>query len=163
LRGGFGVLATPGPIWAGDLTGWPAAPTGGATWQAPVALTLLAVAAGILLPAPWKDDVAGAAVVLATIGTPAAFDLPWWSPVQVGGAAAGAARLTLLGAVAALAAEFDNSAQVILTAALAASSLGLAAVAAVRRQVPQYLPYASVAVVGGATVSALAALFTGLP
>ena len=250
LRGGVGVLATPGPIWAGDLTGWPAAPTGGSTWQAPVALALLAVAAGILLPSPWKYDVAGAAVVLATIGTPAAFDLPWWSPVlvgatvaavfgmaavaaidpraalsratvagvvalhaagaglvrpwttalalgsialigivvaglarmlapalvddietegmpphlvQVGGAAAGAALLALPGAVAALAAEFGRSPQVVLTAALAASSLGLATVALVRRHVPQYLPYASVAVVGGATVSAVAAIITGLP
>ncbi|SCL19506.1 Uncharacterized membrane protein [Micromonospora rhizosphaerae] len=250
LRGGVGVLATPGPIWAGDLTGWPAAPTGGETWQAPVALALLAVAAGILLPPPWKYDVAGAAVVLATIGTPAAFDLPWWSPVlvgaavatvygmaavaavdpraalsratvagvvalhatgaglvrpwttalalgsialigvvvaalarvlapplvedietegmpphlvQVGGAAAGAALLALPGAVAALAAESGRSAEVVLTAALAASSLGLAVVAVVRRQVPAYLPYASAAVVGAATVSALVAIGTGLP
>ncbi|MFI6261990.1 SCO7613 C-terminal domain-containing membrane protein [Micromonospora sp. NPDC051006] len=249
LRGGVGVLATPGPIWAGDLTGWPAAPTGGSTWQAPVALALLAVAAGILLPPPWRYDVSGAAVVLATIGAPAAFELPWWSPVlvggmvatvfgmaavaaidpraalsratvagvvalhaagaglvrpwttalalgsialigvvvaalarnlaeplveeietegmpphlvQIGGAAAGAALLALPGAVAALAAEFGHSAQVVLTGALAASSLGLAAVAAVRRQVPQYLPWASVAVAGGATVSALAAFPTGL-
>ncbi|MFI7282128.1 SCO7613 C-terminal domain-containing membrane protein [Micromonospora chersina] len=250
LRGGVGVLATPGPIWAGDLSGWPAAPTGGSTWQAPVALALLAVAAGILLPPPWKYDVSGAAAVLATIGAPAAFDLPWWSPVlvgamvatvfgmaavaaadpraalsratvagvvalhaagaglvrpwttalalgsialigvtvaalarslapalvedvrtegmpphlvQVGGAAAGAALLALPGAVAALAAEYGRPPQVVLTAALAASSIGLAAVAAVRRQVPQYLPYASVAVVGGATVSAAAALITHLP
>ncbi|MFR9779333.1 SCO7613 C-terminal domain-containing membrane protein [Micromonospora sp. MS34] len=250
LRGGVGVLATPGPIWAGDLTGWPAAPTGGATWQAPVALALLAVAAGILLPPPWKYDIAGAAAVLATIGAPAAFNLPWWSPVlvgamvatvfamaaaaavdpraalsratvagvvalhaagaglvrpwttalalgsialigvvvaalaralaptvvenvategmpvhlvQVGGAAAGAALLALPGSVAALAAEFGRPPQVLLTAALAASSIGLAAVAAVRRQVPQYLPYASVAVVGGATISAIAAVVTHLP
>ncbi|MET8906872.1 permease [Micromonospora sp. NPDC004551] len=249
LRGGVGVLATPGPIWAGDLSGWPAAPTGGSTWQAPVALALLAVAAGILLPSPWKYDVSGAAVVLATIGAPAAFDLPWWSPVlvgamvatvfgmaavaaadpraalsratvagvvalhaagaglvrpwttalalgsialigvtvaalaralaptqvedvrtegmpahlvQVGGAAAGAALLALPGAVAALAAEYGRPPQVVLTAALAASSIGLAAVAAARRQVPQYLPYASVAVVGGATISAAAALITHL-
>ncbi|MEU2612777.1 permease [Micromonospora sp. NPDC007271] len=250
LRGGVGVLATPGPIWAGDLSGWPAAPTGGSAWQAPVALALLAVAAGILLPPPWRYDVAGAAAVLATIGTPAAFSLPWWSPVlvgatvatifgmaaaatvepraalsratvagavalhaagaglvrpwttalalgsitligvvvaalarslaptlvedlrtegmpphlvQVGGAAVGAALLALPGAVAALAAEFGRSPQVVLTAALAASSIGLAAVAAVRRQVPQYLPYASVAVVGGATVSALVAVIAHLP
>ncbi|MEU8296755.1 permease [Micromonospora sp. NPDC048909] len=249
LRGGVGVLATPGPIWAGDLSGWPAAPTGGSTWQAPIALALLAVAAGILLPPPWRYDVSGVAVVLATIGAPAAFELPWWSPVlvggmvatvfgmaavaaidpraalsratvagvvalhaagaglvrpwttalalgsialigvvvaalarnlagplvdeietegmpphlvQIGGAAAGAALLALPGAVAALAAEFGHSAQVVLTGALAASSLGLAAVAAVRRQVPQYLPWASVAVAGGATVSALAAFPTGL-
>ncbi|MFF5176015.1 SCO7613 C-terminal domain-containing membrane protein [Micromonospora sp. NPDC000089] len=250
LRGGVGVLATPGAIWSGDLTGWPAAPTGGSTWQAPVALLLLAVAAGILLPPPWRYDVAGAAVVLATIGVPAAFDLPWWSPVlvgltvativgmaavasidpraavsratvagvialhaagaglvrpwttalalggialigltvaalarvyapslvenvetegmpphlvQIGGLAGGAALLALPGAVAALAAELGNPAQVVLTGALAASSFGLAGVAAVRRQVPQYLPYASAAIVGGATVSALAAIFAGLP
>ncbi|MFI7607203.1 SCO7613 C-terminal domain-containing membrane protein [Micromonospora sp. NPDC049366] len=249
LRGGVGVLATPGPIWGGDLSDWPAAPTGGSTWQAPIALLLLALAAGILLPPPWRYDVSGAAVVLATIGAPAAFTLPWWSPVlvgamvatvygmaaaatfdpraalsratvagvvalhgagaglvrpwttalalgsialigvavaalarnaattivedvetegmpthlaQIGGAATCAAVLALPGAVAALAAEFGHSAQVVLTAALAASSLGLAAVAAARRQVPQYLPWASVAVAGGATVSALAAFPTGL-
>ena len=75
LRGGLGVLATPGPIWAGDLTGWPAAPTGGSTWQAPVALALLGVTAAILLPPPWKYDVSGLAAVLATVGAPAAFDL----------------------------------------------------------------------------------------
>ncbi|QDY06609.1 permease [Micromonospora sp. HM134] len=250
LRGGVGVLATPGPIWAGDLTGWPAAPTGGSTWQAPVALALLALAAAILLPTPWKYDVAGIGVVLATVGVPAAFDLPWWSPVlvgltvatvfgtaavasadpraglsratvagvvalhaagaglvrpwttalalggialigltvaamarslapslvedvetegmpphlvQIGGLATAAALLALPGAVAALAAEFGHGAQVVLTAALAASSFGLAAVAAVRRQVPQYLPYASAAVAGGATVSAVAAIFVDLP
>ncbi|MET8370245.1 permease [Micromonospora profundi] len=250
LRGGVGVLATPGPIWDGDLSNWPAAPTGGSTWQAPIALLLLAVTAGILLPPPWRWDVSGAAVVLATIGAPAAFELPWWSPVlvggmvatvfgmasvateearaglsratvagvvalhaagaglvrpwttalalgsialigvvvaavarvlagpqvtdletegmpphlaQIGGAAAGAALLALPGAVAALAVEFEHSPQVVLTAALAASSLGLAAVAAVRRHVPQYLPWVSVAVVGGATISALAAIPTGLP
>ncbi|MBQ0894584.1 permease, partial [Micromonospora sp. U56] len=83
--------------------------------------------------------------------------------VRIGGAAAGAALLALPGAVAALAAEFGHSAQVVLTGALAASSIGLAGVAAVRRQVPQYLPYASAAIVGGATVSALAAIFAHLP
>ncbi|WP_431893798.1 SCO7613 C-terminal domain-containing membrane protein [Micromonospora haikouensis] len=250
LRGGWGVLATPGPIWAGDLSGWPAAPTGGSTWQAPVALALLGIAAGVLLPHPWRHDVSGAAAVLATISLPAAFDLPWWSPVvvglavatafgtaaaasldpraglsratvagavalhaagaglvrpwttalalggivlvgvvvaalsrvfaaplvddveadgmpphlvQIGGIAAGAALLALPGAVAALAADFGRSPEVVLTAALAASSLGLAAIAAVRRQVPQYLPYASAAIVGGATVSAAAAIVAGLP
>ncbi|MGC4903299.1 SCO7613 C-terminal domain-containing membrane protein [Micromonospora echinospora] len=250
LRGGLGVLATPGPIWAGDLSGWPAAPTGGSTWQAPVALVLLAVTAAVLLPAPWKYDVSGLAVVLATVGAPAAFELPWWSPVlvgamvatvygmaavaavdpraslsratvagvvalhaagaglvrpgttalalgsialigatvaalartlapslvddvrtegmpphlvQVGGAGAGAALLALPGAVAALAAAFGHPPQVVLTAALAATSIGLAAIAAVRRLVPQYLPFASVAVVGAATVTAAAALAVGLP
>ncbi|GIJ77962.1 hypothetical protein SAMN05443287_105321 [Micromonospora phaseoli] len=250
LRGGVGVLATPGPIWNGDLTGWPAAPTGGATWQGPIALALLAVAAGILLPPPWRYDVAGVAAVLATIGAPAAFNLAWWSPVliggmvatifgmaavasidpraalsritvagvvalhaagaglvrpwttalaltsivligavvaalarsmaeplvedieaegmpphlaQIGGAGIGAALLALPGATAALAAEFGHSPQVVLTAGLAASSLGLAAVAAVRRQVPQYLPWANAGVVGGASVTALAAVPLHLP
>ncbi|SCL19122.1 hypothetical protein GA0074694_2579 [Micromonospora inyonensis] len=250
LRGGFGVIAVPGPIWAGDLTGWPAAPTGGATTQAPVALVLLGVAAAILLPEPWKHDVSGAAAVLATISAAAAFDLPWWSPVLVGGTVAtvfgmaavaaadpraalsratvaalvalhgvgaglvrpwttalalsivvlvgatvaalartfaarqveriettgmpphlatigglgtAAALLALPGVVAALAAEAGHGPEVLLTAALAASSIGLAAVAALRRRVPQYLPYASFGIAAGATVSALAAIPTGLP
>ncbi|GIJ33020.1 zinc ribbon domain-containing protein [Micromonospora sediminimaris] len=250
LRGGVGVLATPGPIWNGDLSGWPAAPTGGTTWQGPIALVLLAVAAGILLPPPWRWDVAGVAVVLATIGAPAAFELPWWSPVliggmvatifgmaavatvepraalsritvagvvalhaagaglvrpwttalalgsivligavvaalarnmaeplvedieaegmpphlaQIGGAGLCAALLALPGATAALAVEFGHTPQVVLTAGLAASSLGLAAVAAARRQVPQYLPWASAGVVGGASVTAFAAVPIALP
>ncbi|RIV34464.1 SCO7613 C-terminal domain-containing membrane protein [Micromonospora radicis] len=250
LRGGVGVLATPGPIWNGDLSGWPAAPTGGTTWQGPIALLLLALAAGILLPPPWRYDVSGVAVVLATIGAPAAFDLAWWSPVligamvatvvgmaavasydpraalsritvaavvalhaagaglvrpsttalalgsiavigtvvaalarstavslvddldregmpphlaQIGGAALGAALLALPGATAALAAEFGHLPEVVLTAGLAASSLGLAAVAVVRRQVPQYLPWASAGVAGGAVVTALAAVPVHLP
>ncbi|SCL35567.1 hypothetical protein GA0074692_4125 [Micromonospora pallida] len=250
LRGGFGVIAVPGPIWAGDLTGWPAAPVGGATAQAPVALVLLGVAAAILLPEPWKHDVSGAAAVLATIGAPAAFDLPWWSPVLVGGTVAtvfgmaavtatdpraglsratvaalvalhgvgaglvrpwttalalsivvlvgvtvaglarmfagrqterieldgmpphlvtigglgtAAALLAFPGVVAALAAEAGHGPQVLLTGALAASSIGVAAVAALRRRVPQYLPYASFGVAAGATVSALGAILTGLP
>lgn len=250
LRGGWGVLAVPGQMWAGDLSGWPAAPTGGSAWQAPAALALLGVGAAVLLPAPWRYDVSGGCAVLATVGAPAAFDLPWWSPIlvgaavatffgmaaatsvdpraglsraavagaialhaagaalvrpwttalalgaivligvvvavaarafgagladdvvteglpahlaQVGGIAAGSALLALPGAVVALAAEFGRSPQVLLTAALAASSLGLAAIASLRRQVPQYLPYASAAVVGSATASTIAALVVGLP
>ncbi|WP_025617952.1 SCO7613 C-terminal domain-containing membrane protein [Salinispora cortesiana] len=249
LRGGVGVLLTSGPIWAGDLSTWPAAPIGGATWQAPVALALLATAAAVLLPPPWQHDISGAALVLAAIGAPAAFALPWWSPVlvgslvatgyglasvasvearaafsraivagvlalhvagaglvrpwttalalggialigvavatfarvlsppldtdpdaegppphpsRIGGAATGATLLALPGAVAALAAEFGHSPQVVLIAALATSGLSLAAVASARRRVPQYLPWASAALVGGATVSSLAAIPAGL-
>ncbi|WP_018218647.1 SCO7613 C-terminal domain-containing membrane protein [Salinispora vitiensis] len=249
LRGGIGVLLTAGPIWAGDLNTWPAAPIGGSTWQAPVALALLALAAAVLLPPPWQHDVSGAAVVLATIGAPAAFALPWWSPVlvgslvatgyglasvasmearaafsravvagvlalhvagaglvrpwttalalgsialigaavaafaralspplgtdvdaegpppyptQIGGAATGAMLFALPGAVAALTAELGHSSRVVLIAALATSGLGLATVLAARHRVPQYLPWASAALVGGATVSALAAIPAGL-
>ncbi|WBB77399.1 permease [Micromonospora sp. WMMD882] len=248
LRGGFGVIAVPGPIWAGDLTGWPAAPVGGVTAQAPVALVLLGVAAAILLPEPWKHDVSGAAAVLATIGAPAALDLPWWSPVLVsgtvatifgmaavaatdpraglsritvaalvalhaagaglvrpwttalalsivvlvgvtvatlgrsfagpedlveaegmpphlvtiGGLATAAALFALPGVVAALAAQAGHPPEVLITGALAASSIGLAVVAAVRRRAPQYLPYASLGIAAGATVSAFAAIPAGL-
>lgn len=249
LRGGIGVLLTAGPIWAGDLNTWPAAPIGGSTWQAPVALALLAIAAAVLLPPPWQHDVSGAAVVLATIGAPAAFALPWWSPVLVGslvatgyglasvasvearaafsravvagvlalhvagaglvrpsttalalgsialigvavaalaralspplgtdvdvagppphptligGAATGAMLFALPGAVAALTAEFGHSSRVVLIAALATSGLSLTTVFAARHRVPQYLPWASAALVAGATVSALAAIPAGL-
>lgn len=249
LRGGIGVLLTAGPIWAGDLNTWPAAPIGGSTWQAPVALALLAIAAAVLLPPPWQHDVSGAAVVLATIGAPAAFALPWWSPVLVGslvatgyglasvasvearaafsravvagvlalhvagaglvrplttalalgsialigvavaalaralspplgtdvdvagppphptligGAATGAMLFALPGAVAALTAEFGHSSRVVLIAALATSGLSLTTVLAARHRVPQYLPWASAALVAGATVSALAAIPAGL-
>lgn len=249
LRGGIGVLLTAGPIWAGDLNTWPAAPIGDSTWQAPVALALLAIAAAVLLPPPWQHDVSGAAVVLATIGAPAAFALPWWSPVLVGslvatgyglasvasvearaafsravvagvltlhvagaglvrpwttalalgsialigvavaafaralspplgtdvdvagppphpmligGAATGAMLFALPGAVAALTAELGHSSRVVLIAALATSGLSLTTVLAARHRVPQYLPWASAALVGGATVSALAAIPAGL-
>lgn len=249
LRGGIGVLLTSGPIWAGELSTWPAAPIGGSTWQAPIALVLLAIAAAILLPPPWQHDISGAALLLAAIGAPAAFALPWWSPVlvgslvatgyglasvasveartafsravvagvlalhvagaglvrpwttalalggialigvavaafaralspplstevdtegapphptQIGGAATGATLFALPGAVAALAAGFGHPPQVVLIAALATSGLSLAAVTSTRRRVPQYLPWASAALVGGATVSALAAIPAGL-
>nr|MDT0657863.1 permease [Micromonospora sp. DSM 115978] len=269
VSGGLRVLATPGRIWAADLNTWPAGPAEGA-WQAPVALVLLAVAAAIVLPRPWGYDVAGACVGLATIGTPAALGLPWWSPIvvggavatgygvaavaasdpragltratvaaavalhavgaslvrpwttaaalgvvalvgvvvaalarvltnldavpsaqpvdlddedepqwvappppgptplpphlaQIGGAAAGGALLALPGALAALAAELGWPAEIVLGSALAAASLGVALLALARRQVPQYLAYGTVGVAGGATVTALAALPTGLP
>ena len=274
LRGGLQVLATPGRIWAADLNAWPSGPTDGA-WQAPVALVLLALAAGIVLPRPWGYDVAAVCVGLATIGTPAALGLPWWSPIvvggavatgygvaavaaadpraglarasvaaavalhavgaslvrpwttaaalgvvalvgvvvatlgrvlatldvvpnpglagadphrtgvdprivgvdgpadgvtplpahlaQIGGAATGGALLALPGALAALAVELGWPAEVVLGSALAGSSLGLALLAIVRQQIPQYLSYATVGVAGGATATALAALPTDLP
>ena len=46
------------------------------------------MAAAIVLPPPASYDVGGVPVVLATIGAPAAFGLPWWSPILVGGAVA---------------------------------------------------------------------------
>lgn len=257
---GLRVLATPGPLWAANLDVWPVG--GGHTaWQAPIALVLLAAAATVVLPRPAAYDVAAVCIGLATIGTPAALGLPWWSPIvvggtvatvyglaavvasdpragyaratvaagvalhgvgaslvrpwttaaalavvalvgvvvaalarvvaplmasphdrenaligqsadgpalpdhlgQIGGAATGGALLALPGAVAALAAQFGWSADIVLIAGLTGSSLGLAILAAVRRQVPQYLPYATVGIAGGATLTAIASLPTNLP
>lgn len=245
LAGGLRVLALPGPIWGSDLDAWSAVTDSG-TWQVPVALVLLAIAAAVALPRPWGYDVAGACAVLATIGTPAALNLDWWSPIavgaavatgfgvaavaaadpraarsravvagavalhavgaslarpwttaaaagvvvligaavailargmtrlddpddmpphlaQIGGAATGAALLALPAAVAAFAAELGWTAQVVLGAALAATSLGTAVVGMAARYAPQYLPYATVGIAGGATVIAVVALPTGLP
>ncbi|MDG4789720.1 permease [Micromonospora sp. WMMD1102] len=249
--GGLQVLATPGRLWEADLSQWHVSPDG-TGWQAPVALLLLAGAAAIALPRPWAYDVSAVCVGLATIGIPAAFGLPWWSPIVVGGAvatvygvssvvatdpraglaratvagvvalhavgtslvrpwttaaalgivaligavvatlarvvgtlsgpaeeddswsmppqtaliggiAAGGGLFALTGALASLAAALDWPAEVVVLATLAGASLGVAVVGLVRRQVPQYLPYATVGIVGGATATSVAALFTGLP
>jgi hypothetical protein len=251
VGGAVRVLATPGRLWAGDLTDWPAGTSGGPAWQAPVALLLLAGAAAIALPRPQAYAVAGACAGLAAVGTPAALGLPWWSPIlvggvvatgfalgavsaadpraavartwvaaavalhavgaslvrpwttaaalgvvvllgtavaglartvaplapdapdradavpvhlaRIGGTATAAALFALPGALAALAAQLGWSAAVVLTGALAGSSLGVAVVAVARRRVPAYLPYATVGVVAGATAVAVASLFTDLP
>ncbi|MGX7676207.1 SCO7613 C-terminal domain-containing membrane protein [Plantactinospora sp. DSM 117369] len=249
--GGLQVLATPGRLWAADLAQWHVSEAG-TGWQAPVALLLLAGAAAIALPRPWAYDVAAVCVGLATIGIPAAFGLPWWSPIvvggavatvygvssvvaadpraglaratvagavalhavgaslvrpwttaaalgivaligavvatlaravgtlsgpaeeadswsmppqtaQIGGLAAGGALFALSGALASLAAALHSPAEVVVLATLAGASLGVAVVGLVRRQVPQYLPYATMGIVGGATATSVAALLTGLP
>ncbi|MBO4206186.1 SCO7613 C-terminal domain-containing membrane protein [Micromonospora echinofusca] len=248
--GGVRALANPGAIWAADLSRWPIGPAEGPGWEVPVALLLLAGATAILLPAPWRYDVPGALVALATVGAPAALGLTWWSPVvlgtavatayaaaavsaldpraalsrvvvaavvalhavgaglarpwstaaalglvaligvmvavlarivagglvedvatdgmpahlgRVGGAGTAAALLALPGAVAAAAAGLGSPAEVMLSGALAASSLGVAVLALVRTRVPHFLPYATVGVAGGATITALASLPTDLP
>ena len=248
LVGGLQALATPGRLWAADLARWSVEGTG---WQAPLTLVLLACAAAIALPRPRAYDVAAACVGLATIGTPAALGLPWWSPMvvggavatgygvsavvatdpraglaratvagvvalhaagaslvrpwttaaalgmialigfvvaalapvvgrlagpaddsgpltmpaqtaQVGGIAAGGALLALAGSLASLCAALGRPAETVVLACLAGASLGVAVVALVRLRVAQYLPYATVGIVGGATSAALAALFTHL-
>ncbi|WP_433374933.1 SCO7613 C-terminal domain-containing membrane protein [Actinoplanes sp. CA-142083] len=79
---------------------------------------------------------------------------------QIGGAATGSMLLVLPGIFAALAAEQGNGAQVVLTAALAASSLSLALLALIGRWIPQYLPWATVGLVLGATITAFASIPT---
>ncbi|MEQ4301229.1 zinc ribbon domain-containing protein [Plantactinospora sp. B6F1] len=251
LSGGLQVLSTPGRLWAADLAQWHVSETGTGA-QAPVALLLLAGAAAIALPRPWAYDVAAACVGLATIGIPAAFGLPWWSPIvvggavatvygvssvvaadpraglsratvagavalhavgaslvrpwttaaalgivaligavvatlarvvgtlsgpaeeaeawsmppqtaQIGGLATGGALFALSGALASLAAALRSPAEVVVLATLAGASLGVAVVGVIRRQVPQYLPYATMGIVGGATATSVAALLTNLP
>ncbi|HEX5595811.1 MAG TPA: permease [Micromonosporaceae bacterium] len=257
LKGGLQALATPGRLWFANLDDWSIGVAAADAWQAPVALVLLAIAAAIMLPRPWAYDVAGVFVGLATVGTPAALGLPWWSPIVVGsavatgyaftavaatdpraslarasvaaavalhavgtslvrpgttaaalglvalvgivvaalarlfatlpnglppdpartphpdlmpphlaligGTAAGSALLALPGAVAALAAALGWPPPTVLTAALAASSLSVALLGLARPHIPHYLPYATVGIAGGATVTAVASLFTDLP
>lgn len=81
----------------------------------------------------------------------------------IGGAAVTGALLAFPGVFAAIAGELARPPEVVLTAALAAASIGLAVVASVRRQVPQYLGYATAGVAGGATITAVAALPTDQP
>jgi hypothetical protein len=79
---------------------------------------------------------------------------------QIGGAATGSVLLALPGVLAALAADQGSNAQVVLTAALAASSLSLAVLALIGRWIPQYLPWATVGLVLGATATAFASIPT---
>ncbi|MEH1125987.1 SCO7613 C-terminal domain-containing membrane protein, partial [Micromonospora sp. CPCC 206061] len=81
---------------------------------------------------------------------------------QIGGLAAGGALLALPGMLAAGAAEAGRPASLVLAAAVAGSTIGLGLVALARRQVPRYLPYATVGIAGGATITAIASLPTGL-
>ena len=80
----------------------------------------------------------------------------------VGGLALGGALLALPGALAGFAASVGSSAIVVLTAALAGSSLGMALLALARTRMAPFLAYASVGLAGGATVTAATALGTGV-
>ncbi|WP_310381182.1 SCO7613 C-terminal domain-containing membrane protein [Actinoplanes couchii] len=250
LAGGLKVLALPGPLWAADVSAYPATAPPGA-WQAPFALVAIAITAAVAMPRPWAPYASGLAAALATISVPYAFGLPWWSPLvvgtavavgyalgavatndphsararagvatlvllhatsaalalpwstalallivvllgllvaamaripgrtaivdeetgpvlprhraQIGGAATAAVLLALPGFLAAVAADQGHDIQVVLTAALAGSTLGLALLAALGRYLPQYLPWATIGVVLGATVTALACLPTDYP
>lgn len=83
LMGGVRALAQPGELWSNrvpDMT-TVSTPFG---WQVPAALVVLAVAAAVALPRPRNYDVASAAIVLATLGAPAAMGWAWWSPIILG-------------------------------------------------------------------------------
>jgi hypothetical protein len=82
---------------------------------------------------------------------------------QIGGAATAGVLLAVPGVFAAVAADQGRSAQVVLTAAVAASSLALAVLALSGRWIPQYLPWATVGLVGGATITAFASVPSDFP
>ncbi|GIF75543.1 SCO7613 C-terminal domain-containing membrane protein [Asanoa siamensis] len=91
---------------------------------------------------------------------PAEFAAPHLN--TIGGLALGGALLALPGALAGFAASVGSSAVVVLTAALAGSSLGMALLAWSRARMAPFLSYASVGLAGGATVTAGTALATGV-
>ncbi|MGK5680977.1 SCO7613 C-terminal domain-containing membrane protein [Actinoplanes sp. URMC 104] len=82
---------------------------------------------------------------------------------QIGGAATGAIMLALPGVLASVAGGSSSDAQVVLTAALAASGLSLALLALIGRLIPQFLPWATLGLVLGATVTAFASIPTPHP
>ncbi|MFG1610948.1 SCO7613 C-terminal domain-containing membrane protein [Actinoplanes sp. NPDC049265] len=260
LGAGLRILAAPGPLWASDVSGYPGNVPDSA-WQAPIALLFIAIAAAAALPPPHSFNVGAICAALAAVGAPAAFGLPWWSPLLVGGAvtlgyavaavaawdpraayartavavvvalhftAVGLVRpwstamamllivltgllvaifaraggpafapaeetdadatlqarddtgmprhrgliggaatfavlLALPGVFAALAAGEGRNAQIVLTAALAASALSLAVVCTLGKWIPQYLPWATFGLVAGATVTAVASIPSDYP
>ncbi|GIF12472.1 SCO7613 C-terminal domain-containing membrane protein [Actinoplanes teichomyceticus] len=150
--------------------------------RATVAAVVLVHAAAVGLARPWSTGLALLTVVLlgALIAVTARLPLPsrdadevLLTPegsrvlpghrAQIGGAATAAVLLALPGTFAALSAEQGHSAQVVLTAALAGSSIGLAVLALTGRHVPQYLPWATIGLVLGSTVTALVSVPTPYP
>ena len=83
--------------------------------------------------------------------------------VQIGGAATMAALAAAPGVLAAAAASQGHSAQVVLTAAIAGSSLLLALLAVSARAIPQFLPWATFGLVTGALVTAIASVPSDFP
>ncbi|MDP9799417.1 hypothetical protein J2S43_007929 [Catenuloplanes nepalensis] len=81
----------------------------------------------------------------------------------IGGAGAGGVLLAVPGVFAATAAHLGRNVDVVLLSALAGSALGLAVLATIARDIPQYLPYTSIGVTAGATLTALASLPTDHP
>jgi len=155
-------------------------------------LARAAVAAGVALHAvgaslvrPWTTAAALSMVVLvgALVATLARMlpalddasleDIPGSAPPpeaemplhlgQIGGAAACGALLALPGALASISAALGQGASAVLAWALVGSTVGLGVIALVRTKVARYLPYATVGIAGGATITALAALPTELP
>ncbi len=85
--GGIDALRANTKIWHTDLVHWNAHLPGGPGRQIPVALLLLAIAAVVVLAPPADQAVGVLLIGLAALALPAAFALPWWSPIAVSGLA----------------------------------------------------------------------------
>ncbi len=83
--GGVNALRANHHIWHADLATWNAHQPGGPGRQIPVALLLLAVAAVAVLPRRAGQATSVVLVGLAALAVPAAFALPWWSPILISG------------------------------------------------------------------------------
>jgi hypothetical protein len=83
--GGLNALRANHKVWHADLATWNAHVPGGPGPQIPVALLLLAIAAAVVLAPPASQAVSVILVGLAALAVPAAFALPWWSPIAVSG------------------------------------------------------------------------------
>ncbi|WP_033339529.1 SCO7613 C-terminal domain-containing membrane protein [Catenuloplanes japonicus] len=135
-------------------------------WTTAAALAMIA-AIGVLVAALAGDQGPIARRVRAARATrgdleAGAIELPRHLSV-IGGSGAGAALLALPGVFAGVAAHLGRGVDVVLLSALAGSALGLAVLAVVGRNIPQYLSYTTIGVTGGATITALASLPTEHP
>jgi hypothetical protein len=147
-------------------------------WSTALGL-LLVVIVGVLVAAMARTPVAEAPAIEAEADPP---PRRFWAPTpiteaelarddtgmprhraQIGGAATGAALMALPGVLASTAADQGHGVQVVLTSALAASSLALALLALTGRWIPQYLPWATFGLVAGATITAFASVPTDYP
>src|SRR2546423_7884405 len=82
---GINTLRAIRHVWHTDLATWHVQVHSQQGRQVPVALLLLAIAAIVILPWPASHAVGVALVGLAALALPAAFALPWWSPMACRG------------------------------------------------------------------------------
>ncbi|MDG6105495.1 hypothetical protein Daura_47080 [Dactylosporangium aurantiacum] len=157
------IAATGIGMWAATAKSWRAAYT---RLGAGLVAGTFAAGAGLVRP----GATAGTLVALAVSGvcvagfaraTAIRRGNPFDGPLTfVGGTGVAAALFAFAGAAAAAAGGLHpGQVSTVLIAALATSAVGLAAAATGAQQAPGYLPYVTVGVAGGATTTAVVALF----
>lgn len=134
-------------------------------WTTAAALGMIAlVGAAMVLMAVLMTRQAKLAAAVPDPGEPAALDRRAPAHLDVlGGAGVLAVLLAGPAALAALAASLDKPVDIVLTAALGGTSIGLAALAAARRPAAPYLGWGTVGVAVSGTLIALLALPTSHP